>query len=128
MERNIVFYMSGFEDVRLLFEKEVVSIVPQNLRTICSSLKELSAAIRRQSLGRCICVVLTGEKSDLLDLFSIRDLLRESKLILVLHDDSDGTIELGHKFFPRFSNSINNGFENTAAVLAKMLDSNSSDE
>lgn len=120
MKKNIVFYLSSDENVRLLFDKEVVSTVPENCRIICNSLKGLTTVISQSIMDQYIYVVLAGEMQDLMALFTIRDLLKESKLILILPDDSDRSVELGHRFYPRYSVSVNSDFSNTAAVLAKM--------
>jgi hypothetical protein len=117
---NVVFYYSGIDHTRMFFEKEVISVVPSDCRIVCNTLEELSSTLRRSAAGQSICVVVTCEKKDLLDLFSIQALLLNSKLILILPDNAADTIEIGHKFYPRFLDSINHGFSNLTAVLDKM--------
>jgi len=71
-------------------------------------------------VGQYICVVVAGKKQDLLDLFSVQELLKNSKLILIMPDNSNDIIEIGHAFYPRFLDSINGNYLNIAAVLKKM--------
>lgn len=120
MKMDVLFYLTGSRKQQLLFEKIVVSVVPKNQRSICRSLEELTESLLQSTAGEQICVILTEAEQDLLSLFSIRDILKRTRLILVLPDNSDTSVSLGHRFYPRFAESISNGFSNTAAVLAKM--------
>ena len=120
MKIDVVFYMSGFEKRQALFEQKVISSIPRNSRKICKSLDELSSVLRRSMVGQYICVVVAGKKQDLLDLFSVQELLKNSKLILIMPDNSNDIIEIGHAFYPRFLDSINGNYLNIAAVLKKM--------
>lgn len=70
--------------------------------------------------GQYIYVVVVGRKQDLLDLLSIQELLRSSKLILIIPDNSNEIIEISHTFYPRFLDSIKGNYLNIAAVLKKM--------
>jgi hypothetical protein len=119
---EVVFYLASFEKNYNEFYKQVVSLVPENERVICKSLKELSLVLNRTLEGQLICVIAAGRKQDLLDLLSIREFLRRSKLILLLPDRSDGIIEIAHTLYPRYLDSIGNDFSNIAAVLAKMTE------
>lgn len=128
MNNTVLFHIAGSKKMQRLFEEQVVSVIPRNRRIVCDSIRELSDAIRRSAVGQCLCVLLTGDRSDLLDLFSIQDLLRESRLILILPDNSETSAEMGHRLYPRFSDSVDSGFANTAAVLSKMAGVDASTE
>lgn len=127
MRNDVLFYLTGVDGKRQLFEKEVISLVPGNRRVVCESLREFVSIIRKSVVGRWICVVLAGNKRDLIDLFQIRDVLKESRLILVLPDQSDDMVALGHMFYPRYAESGENGFGHIAAVLLKMAGIDSGD-
>jgi len=117
---EVLFYLTGSRKLQLLFEESVVSVVPRQQRIICRSLGELTDSLQRLTVEKRICVILTELEQDLLSLFAIRDMLKRTRLILVLPDNSKTCISLGHRFYPRFSEPISSGFSNTAAVLAKM--------
>lgn len=127
MKSDVLFYINGSRKQQVLFEEKVVSIVPENRRLICRSLKELSASLHQSVAGGQICVILTESEQDLLSLFSIRDSLKLTRLILVLPDNSEMSVSLGHRFYPRFADSIGSGLSNTAAVLNRMFDQTEAD-
>ncbi|MBU2515376.1 hypothetical protein KJ966_29015 [bacterium] len=124
---DVIFYLSNFDKKQMLFEKQVISLIPGNHRIICNSLNELSSVLTRTLEGQRICVVVAGKKQDLLDLISIRELLRKSKLILLLPDTSRELVEIAHTLYPRYLDSIRSSFSNIGSVLSKMLDNRSID-
>lgn len=71
--------------------------------------------------GRSICVIAAAKKKDLFDLLSIQDLLKNSKLVLLLPDDSEETLEVAHLLYPRYLDSIESDYTNLRAVLFKMI-------
>jgi hypothetical protein len=117
---DVIFYLSGIESYQTLFEEKVIRSVPSDCRVLCKSLRELSSALRRSMAGRSICVIATGRKKDLLNLLSIKDLLKNSKLILLLPNRSDDMIEIAHTLYPRYLDSVSSDFSNIKAVLNKM--------
>jgi hypothetical protein len=120
MKPDVLFYLTGTQQTQQLFEESVMTVVPQDRRVICHTLEELSNALQQSAVREQICVILVQNVGELLSLFLIKKMLRFSRLILVLPDSSEMSVALGHKFYPRFSDSIHNGLSNTAAVLAKM--------
>ena len=118
---DIVFFLSGIEDRRYLFEQEVITVVPERARVFCNSLEELTTSLRQSITGSRVCVIVIADKQTLLELFTIRTMLQESKLILLLPDKSPDTVELGHMFYPRFLDSIQCSYRDVSAVLKKMI-------
>ncbi|NVM57217.1 MAG: hypothetical protein HWN51_03755 [Desulfobacterales bacterium] len=71
-----------------------------------------------------IAVLLAASREELSDILSIRDLLTDIRVILVLPDRDDDTIAKGHTLRPRFFTYADSDFVEIAAVLSKMLASN----
>jgi hypothetical protein len=85
------------------------------------TLESLSKGLRRPLLGRAIAVLLAVSREDLSGLLSIRDLLQDILVILILPDREKGTISKGHLFRPRYLTYADGDFKDIAAVLGKML-------
>jgi hypothetical protein len=127
MKMDIIFYLSGIEDNQKQFEEKVISLIPLENQTICYTLNDLSSALRKSMAGQSICVVAVGREKDLQDLLPIKDLLRNSKLILLLPDETDELFDIGHTLYPRYLKTVRSDYSHIAAVLAKMADITTND-
>jgi len=58
-------------------------------------------------------------------MLGIRDLLAETKIILLLPDRKRATVSKGHNLYPRFLTYMDGDFSDVAAVLQKMVSINS---
>lgn len=74
-----------------------------------------------------IAVFLAASKEELSELVSIRNLLADLRIILVLPDARDDTISKGHTLRPRFLTDVDSDFLDIVAVLGKMFSSADSD-
>ncbi len=54
-------------------------------------------------------------------MYSMKDLIGDIRIILILPDTEGDTISLGHKLYPRFASYADGNFKDVAAVLEKML-------
>jgi hypothetical protein len=68
-----------------------------------------------------VAILLASSKEELLDLLSLRDLLWDIKLILILPDSTPGSIAQGHLLRPRFLSDCGSDFVDVAAVLNLMI-------
>ncbi len=118
---NLIFYANGKngagERLRVLIEAQI----PKRRIKIYRTIKGLSRRLRRPRYDVAITVLFASGREDLQDLFSIRDLLWDLRIILILPDGEADTIAKGHKLFPRFLSYADGNFEDVAAVLEKML-------
>ena len=67
-------------------------------------------------------VLLTADMADLDDLYALRDLVSNLRIILILPDRHKGTVSKGCKFYPRFITFIDSDFKEMTAVLHKLLE------
>ncbi len=68
-----------------------------------------------------VAVLFAGNRKMLLDLLSIRDLLLDLRIILIIPERDDQTMALGRKLFPRFVSYADSNFSDVGAVLEKMI-------
>ncbi len=94
---------------------------PENKFEICRSIGELSKRLRQPSFNPTIAILLASSREDFEDILSIRDLLWDTKIILIVPDTSPDTIAKGHTLRPRFLSDCNSDFLDVTAVLSRMI-------
>jgi hypothetical protein len=95
---------------------------------IYRTIESLSHRLCRPEKGLTAAVLFTTSKQELLEILSIKNLLFNVRIILVLPDREEDTITKGHSLRPRFLTYIDSDFGDIAAVLSKMLRDNGADE
>ena len=78
-----------------------------------------------------MAVLLAASKGQLSELLSLRELLNDVRIILILPDRGRETISQGHLLRPRFLSYADGDLTDVIAVLSKMLERlnrNSKDE
>ena len=68
-----------------------------------------------------IIIILISRKDELLNAISIRDRIHEYKLMLILPDNDEETISLGHSLRPNFIAYDRGDLRDIKIVLKKML-------
>ena len=88
--------------------------------------RDMESLIRRLRQPRSdlsIAVLFAFTREDLEDILSIRDLLRDLRIIILLPDSEEDTVRKGHTLRPRFLTYANGDLEDVGVVLRRMLES-----
>jgi hypothetical protein len=118
----VIFYSAicgGPEERLLRIIEKVVS--EENLK-ICRNVDAFSRALRQPRGCAVIAILLASSGRDFQDIFSLRELLLDIKIILVLPDSDPDTVAKGHILRPRFMSDCNSNFQEVAAVLKRMIE------
>lgn len=99
----------------------IEELVPEYKTEIYRTIDSLSHRLRQPKYDLAVAVLLASSREDLVDLLSIRDLLDDLRIILLLPNREKDTIDKGHTFRPRFLTYADCNLLNVAAVLSKML-------
>jgi hypothetical protein len=76
----------------------------------------------RYPLDDLTVAVLVAQTSDeLADIVSLRNLLSDVRVILILPNRDPKTVDVGHSLHPRFMSYVDSDFSVVIAVLRKML-------
>ncbi|NVM22502.1 MAG: hypothetical protein HWN68_12065 [Desulfobacterales bacterium] len=120
---NLIFYSRDTEAIGDQLQRVIESIETQAINEVelHRTIDSLSRRLRRPTYDVAVAVLLAATKEDLLDMLSIRDLIRNLRIILVLPDTEDATIAQGHSLRPRFLTYADSNFAEVAGVLNKML-------
>lgn len=117
---NLLFYVSTTDEATNRLQKVVETVLPGENREIYRDIQSLSKRLREPPEGRRIAVLLASNRQDLSAFESIRNLLSDLPIILVLPDRKIDTITQGHTLRPRFLTYMDSDFVELAGVLLKM--------
>jgi hypothetical protein len=95
--------------------------LPRHPLVYCRSLQILEQRLRRPCHDVEILLIAVGDAIEMRQLIAMRSLLLDLRLVLVLPERDPDIIAWAHKLSPRFLAYADNGFEQVAAVLDKML-------
>ena len=83
---------------------------------------ELTGRLRLPLSESSIAVILIADEKDLKGILSIKPLLINMRVVLILPDRSDVTIEAGHSLHPRYLSFTDNSLKDINAVLTRMIE------
>ncbi|RKX60288.1 MAG: hypothetical protein DRP28_01560 [Thermodesulfobacteriota bacterium] len=118
---NLLFYAREEHGVCERLQRLIEGLVSEDNIEICMTIESLSQRLRQPTYDLSIAVLLAADSQDLTELLSIRDLIWDLRLILILPDRETGTIAKGHTLRPRFLTYLDSDFADVTAVLKKML-------
>lgn len=118
---RLLFYTPVSESAGELLQKMIEELVSKDNVEVYRNIESLSRRLRQPANNQPIAVLLAARKGDLLDIISIRDLLYNIRIILVLPDRDADTIAKGHTLRPRFVSYTDSDFLDVCSVLRKML-------
>jgi hypothetical protein len=102
-------------------QREIEELIPLNDVEVYRSIENLSNRLRQRAHDLPIAVLHAARRKDLSDILSIRDLLRDVRIILVLPDRDESTIAKGHTLRPRFLSYTDSDLTDVFSVLKKCL-------
>ncbi|MGD9157153.1 MAG: hypothetical protein PVG39_01980 [Desulfobacteraceae bacterium] len=105
------------EKLQFVIESEM----PDQQLEIFYSIEGLSARLSQSARGNCTAVILAENITDLENLFNLKTLLKDIRIILILPDRSEEVISMGYKLHPRFLSYVDSEFSDVAVVLKKMI-------
>lgn len=99
----------------------IAELIPLNDVEVYRSIQNLSNRLRQRAHDLPIVVLHATRREDLVDILSIRELLRDVRIILLLPDSDEETLAQGHILRPRFVSYADGDLADVRAVLDRML-------
>lgn len=119
---NVLFYISATSNMNERFHGVVEMTARKADTEVLRSIPELSDKLSRPDCDSpTVAVLLACNKRDLIELNSLRHLLADMPLIVILPDNRKATTAMGHALSPRFLTCVDNNINEVGAVLEKML-------
>lgn len=120
---NLLLYTTASQEVMERVRTMLEPSVPDGITLeVHRTINDLSRRLRQPKEDATVAILLIASREDLLDLFSIRHLFRDVRIVLVLPDLEDQTIALAHRLRPRYLTYIDSYFPALATVVNKMCE------
>ena len=118
---NMLFYRPGTNATGKELQSLIEAQVPQVKTDIYRTMDSLSRRLRQPGREWDAAVLLAATREDLSDILSIRKLLGDVRIILILPDREEHTVAEGHRLRPRFLTYTDSDLGEVTSVLKKML-------
>ena len=125
---NILLYEPVGEGNNTQFHRMIEGLDLECGMEIYRTIESLSQRLRQPEKNLTVAVLFATSSRELLDIISIKDLLFNVRIILILPDREEDTITKGHSLRPRFLTYADSNYGDIAAVLCKMLGDNGNGE
>jgi hypothetical protein len=117
---QLLFYSSTADQDNKRLQAAVHKAVPPGRIEIFKRLDDLRERLRTPVEPDSVAVFLASSRKELQDIQSLRGLLTEVYIILVLPDLNKGTIKIAHHLLPRYLSQKGSDFADLKVVLRKM--------
>ncbi len=108
-----------------LKEKRLLRIIelmlPEKEFKFYRTIDDFSQRLRQPVLKQRIVILMINSPKELEDVLSIRELLEDAKIILIVPDTNPATLARGHILRPRFLSDGRSDFVDVAAVLGRII-------
>ena len=121
-EPKLIVYLRDKNKFGMELEKMIEKLGSKANVEICRAISDLTVRLRVPLSESAIAVLLIADEKDLKSMLSIQFLLINMRIVLILHDRNDGTIEAGHSLHPRYLSFKDNSLKDIKAVLARMIE------
>ena len=99
---NLLFYAREEHGVCERLQRLIEELVSEDNIEICMTIGSLFQRLRQPTYDLSIVVLLAADSQDLTELLSVRDLIWDLRLILILPDRPDEVIPMGETEFKDF--------------------------
>ena len=120
---KVLLYFPEMSGVGDQLQKLVEARIPGEKLEVYHSIDKLSQRFKQPFDDLGVAVLMAANHEELMNIFSIRDLLRSLRIILVTPDQKEETVFLAHQLRPRLLTYINGDLSSITTVLARMLES-----
>ncbi len=119
---TVLFYTTQSDLAAEQLQSLIEMLVLKDQLEMYRTFDDLSHRLCRPSNDLDIAVLAAANGEELLKILSLRDLLSDIRIILVLPDGKPDTISKAHTLGPRFLTYLDSDFGEVKSVLNKMLD------
>jgi hypothetical protein len=118
----IIFFSTMSEGTGKRLLQSIEEVVSEKDLELCRNTNALFMMLCRPRNGATIAILHTSSEREFADIFPLRDLLLDIRVILVMPDSDPKTLSKGHLLRPRFMTDCNSDFKEITAVLKRMIE------
>jgi hypothetical protein len=119
---KIIVYSKDKSKFGMELEEVIEDLASKENVEICRAISDLTLRLRVPLSESAIAVLLVSDEKDLQSILSIQSLLINMRIVLILPDRNNGTIEAGHCLHPRYLSFKDNSLKDIQSVLARMIE------
>ena len=99
----------------------VMKSIPSESISIFQTLESFYDRARQGRTDISAAIVHISNMQDIHKLQALRDLISDMRIIMILPDNNEETLRIGHSFYPRYISFADSTFEDVTAVLQKII-------
>ena len=99
----------------------VMRTIPLESISIFQTLESFYDRARQGRTDISAAIVHISNMQDIHKLQTLRDLISDMRIIMILPDNKEETLRIGHSFYPRYISFADSTFEDVTAVLQKII-------
>lgn len=103
------------------FVADMTTLVPQDKLEILRGCSALAERLKRPRDPFLSVLVLGPSHEDLRRIVSLREYLKDARVLLVLGDESEETIALAHRLRPTYISDLDDGSSGVVSVLRRLM-------
>jgi len=119
---SLIFFASGLETYAGRLLKLVAEAAPRVEIEVHLTLDSLIHRMRQSDPEAQVVILVARTRRDLDGLLTLRQLLIDRHLILVVPDGEADTLSAGHRLHPRYMSVLESGPQSAAAVSTRLLE------
>lgn len=117
----VFFFSSMQKGASEQIQKTVEALVHGQGLELYRTVENLSRRLHKNKVDASVALLLVSNRDELSSLVSLRSLMSDIRIILIIPDEEEGTVTLAHKLRPKFLATKDSDLQDLAAVLMKML-------
>jgi hypothetical protein len=118
---TLLIYSKNVNGAEKRLFRVIELLLPENKFEFYRSIDDFTLRLRQPVFNPRIAILLASSRDDLQNILSIRELLEDTKIILIVPDTNPATVAQGHTLRPRFLSDCNSDFIDVASVLGQMI-------
>ncbi|NTW06910.1 MAG: hypothetical protein HGA29_03600, partial [Syntrophaceae bacterium] len=119
---TLIIYSTTMNAAEERLLRVIELFLPEKQFKFYRTIDDFSEYLRQPVLKQRIVILLAASGKELEDILSIRELLEDAKMILIVPDTDPATLARGHTLRPRFLSDCGSDFVDVAAVLGRMIE------
>jgi hypothetical protein len=119
---RVLFYSKDPEELGIEPREMVGGGVSPERLEVFGSVNDLAARLCGPQCESALAVLHISDEEDMRNMLSIRGLLGDSPVFLILPDRSVATITAGHSLYPRYLGFKDEPLDDLRAVLSRMVE------
>ena len=118
---NLFFVMTGKNGEGERFLRDVSPLVSRDDLEVFHDVASFAQRLRKPRDPFPALLLLGPSHEDLKRVASLKDIIKDARILLVLGDQGEETITLAHKALPTYISYLDNGTSGVVAVLKQLM-------